>query len=129
MERHYDTSVFYLPSGSIVTDRPSYGYVSLPAVHPPDAEVRLRRQLADFAMLEGLDLESIFVDSRGTQPYGFAALRTLVRRTGVRLVVVPDLDHVAHIATVNALSRAGLARFLGAAVLLTAATCENAPAA
>src|SRR3954469_20073061 len=101
-------------------DGPAYGYVSLPVLHAPDAEIRLRRALADFAMLEGLDLESIFVDHRGTQPYGFAALRTLIRRTGIRLVVLPDLTHVEHIATVNALTRAGLARFLGAAVLLTA---------
>ena len=32
---------------------------------------------------------------------------------------LPDLTHVEHIATVNALTQAGLARFLGAAVLLT----------
>ena len=36
----------------------------------PDAEIRLRRALADFARLEALDLQSIFVDSRGTQPLG-----------------------------------------------------------
>src|SRR4051794_38457354 len=87
-------------------DRPAYGYVSLPLLHAPDAEIRLRRSLADFAMLEGLDLESIFVDHRGTQPYGFAALHVLIRRTGVRIVVLPDLTHVEHIATVNALTQA-----------------------
>src|SRR5437868_2107332 len=100
-------------------DRPAYGYISLPHRHPPDSELRLRRSLAEFAQLEGLDLASIFVDHRGSQPYGFAALRTLIRRTGVRLVVLPDLTHVEHLATVNALTQAGLARFLGAAVLLT----------
>src|SRR3954453_14989994 len=105
-------------SGALV-DRPAYGYVSLPLLHAPDAEIRLRRALADFAMREGLDLQSIFVDHRGGQPYGFAALRPLIRRTGVRLVVLPDLTHVEHIATVNALTQVGLARFLGAAVLLT----------
>jgi hypothetical protein len=101
-------------------DRPAYGYVSLPVLHAPDAEIRLRRALADFAALEGLDLHSIFVDHRGSQPYGFAALRTLIRRTGVRIVVLPDLTHVEHIATVNTLTQAGLARLLNAAVLLTA---------
>src|SRR3954451_19424182 len=101
-----------------VMDRPAYGYVSLPLLHAPDAEIRLRRSLADFAMLEGLGLESIFVDHRGTQPYGFAALRVLIRRTGVRIVVLPDLTHVEHIAAVSALTQAGLARFLNAAVLL-----------
>jgi hypothetical protein len=100
-------------------DRPAYGYVSLPLLHGRDAEIQLRRHVADFAVLEGLDLHSIFVDHRGTQPYGFAAMRTLIRRTGVRLVVLPDLTHVEHIATVSALTQAGLARFLNAAVLLT----------
>src|SRR3954466_14368037 len=108
-------------------DRPAYGYLSLPHAHPLDAEVRLRRTLADFAALEGLDLQSIFVDHRDTQPYGFAALRTLLRRTGVRLVVLPDLTHVEHIATVNALTQAGLARFLNAAVLLTTPTPATTP--
>src|SRR4051795_3100028 len=100
-------------------DRPAYGYVSLPVLHAADAEIRLRRAQADFAMHEGLDLQSIFVDHRGSQPYGFAALRTLIRRTDVRLVVLPDLTHVEHIATVSALTQAGLARFLNAGVLLT----------
>jgi hypothetical protein len=109
-------------------DRPAYGYISLPVLHAPDAEIRLRRALADFAMLEALDLQSIFVDHRGSQPYGFAALRTLIRRTGVRLVVLPDLTHVEHIAAVNALTQAGLARFLGAAVLLST-TSAAAPQA
>src|SRR3954451_15885826 len=108
-------------------DRPTYGYVSLPLLHAPDAEIRLRRTLADFAMLEGLDLQSVFVDHRGGQPYGFAALRTLIRRTRVRLVVLPDLTHVEHIATVSALTRAGLGRFLNAAVLLTSATPATMP--
>src|SRR4051812_27040722 len=107
--------------------RPAYGYVSLPLLHAPDAEIRLRRSLADFAMLENLDLDSIFVDHRGTQPYGFAALRTLIRRTGVRLVVLPDLTHVEHIATVSALTQAGLARYLNAAVLLTTPPPATAP--
>src|SRR3954469_16980172 len=98
-------------------DGPAYGYVSLPLLHAPDAEIRLRRSLADFAMLEGLDLHCIFVDHRGAQPYGFAALRTLIRRTGVRLVL-PDLTHVEHIATGSALTQAGLARYLNVAVLL-----------
>src|SRR3954452_10530817 len=109
------------------TDRPAYGYVSLPVLHAPDAEIRLRRALADFAMLEGLDLHSIFVDHRGTQPYGFTALRTLIRRTGIRLVVLPDLTHVAHIATVSALTQAGLARYLNVAVLLTTPTPATTP--
>jgi hypothetical protein len=103
-------------------DRPAYSYVSLPHRDAPDAEIRLRRSLVEFAQLEGLILHSIFVDDRDTQPYGFAALRTLLRRTGVRLVVLPDLTHVGHIATVSALTQAGLARFLNAAVLLTAPT-------
>jgi hypothetical protein len=107
-------------------DRPAFGYVSLPVLHAPDAEIRLRRALAGFAAFEGLDLHSIFVDHRGTQPYGFAALRTLIRRTGVRLVVLPDLTHVEHIATVNTLTQTGLARFLNAAVLLTSTTPARA---
>jgi hypothetical protein len=99
--------------------RPAYGYVSLPRQHPPDAEVRLRRCVAEFAVLQDLDLHTIFVDKRESQPYGFAALLTVMGRTGVRLVVLPDLTHVEHIATVSAFSQAGLGRFLDADVLLT----------
>jgi hypothetical protein len=43
-----------------------------------------------------------------------------LRRTGVRIVVLPSLAHVQHIAAVAALTRAGLARYLDATVLLAA---------
>jgi hypothetical protein len=98
---------------------PAYGYISLPRQHPPDAEVQFRHRVTEFAMLEGLDLHSIFVDDRESQPYGFAALLTLMDRSGVRLVVLPDLTHVEHIALVSALNQDGLGRFLNADVLLT----------
>lgn len=99
-------------------NRPAYGYLSLSSGDAPEAETRLRHCLAEAATLEGLALQSVFVDKRDTQPYGFSALRALIRRTGVCLVVLPDLTHVEHIATVNGLTQAGLGRFLGAAVLV-----------
>lgn len=99
--------------------RPAYAYVAIAQTREQNAETRLRRELVQFAALESLDLRSVFVDQRSGQPYGFAALRALIARSGVRLVVLPSLDHVGHIPAVAHLSRAGLARYLGAAVLLS----------
>jgi uroporphyrinogen-III synthase len=101
-----------------VTHRRAYGYLSLPRPRRPDVEIRLRRRLAEFAALEGLDLASIFVDEREESPYGFAALRELLRRTDVHAVVLPSLARVRHIAAVAPLTQADLARYLNAAVLL-----------
>jgi hypothetical protein len=96
----------------------AFGYGSL--VHDRGAEeARLRWVLAAGAQRAGLELRSVFVDDRKESPYGFAAMRELLRRRDdVRVVVLPDLTHVAHIAAVAHLSRAGLARYLGTAVLL-----------
>lgn len=99
--------------------RPAFAYLTVPRWSDPGTEIPVRRALAEYARLEGLDLRSVFVDVLDESPYAFAALRELLRRRSeVRTVVLPDLGHVAHLPAVAHLSQAGLARFLGAAVLL-----------
>ncbi|MBA3905156.1 MAG: hypothetical protein H0X35_00475 [Pseudonocardiales bacterium] len=107
--------------------RPAFGYLLLPSprgLSPcgpsgPDHEVGLRRDMAEYARLEGLELDSVFVDVVGESPYAFAAMRELLRRRpDVRTVVLPGLEHLAQLTTVADLSRAGVARYLGVAVLL-----------
>jgi hypothetical protein len=107
-----------LKAGGLVLDRQAYAYLILAEDRGTD-ETRLRRALTEYARRDGLDLCTVFVDRIGESPYGFAAMRELLRRRAdVRVVVLPDLTHVAHIPTVAHLSRAGLARYLGTAVLL-----------
>src|SRR5947209_3796070 len=58
----------------------------------------------------------------------FAALREVLHRRGdVHAVVLPDLTHIAHIASVAGLTHAGLARYLGVAVLVVTRTPGPTP--
>jgi hypothetical protein len=99
--------------------RRAYGYMSLTDDDDSDTEASLREQLVCAAALDRLELAGVFMDRRGQQPYGFAAMRELLRRSDAATVLLPNLTHVEHISAVARLSRAGLARWLGAAVLLT----------
>jgi hypothetical protein len=104
----------------------AYGYLSLPQGAPPEVEPRLRRQLLEYARLEGLDLRQTFVDDRHNEAFGFDAVRAaFMRRADVRTLVVPDLDHLAHIPHVAGFTPAELGRHLGVAVRVV--TTELAP--
>ena len=104
----------------------AYGYASVSRGYSLNDERRLRWTLLERAKHDGLLLRHVFIDHRDESPYAFTAMRALLRRRDdVQAVVLPDLNHVAHIATVTGLTRAGLTRYLGAAVLLA----EPSPAA
>ena len=103
--------------------RTAYGYLTLTTAGPGSREeLQARRVIVAIAGLEGCVISGVFVDLRGDQPYGFAALHALIRREGADAVIMPSLRHVAHIAAVAPLGRAGLARHLGVPVLLGPAT-------
>lgn len=100
-------------------DRAAYGYASVSRGFTMSDETRLRGTLVERAARDGLLLRNVFIDHHDESPYAFAAMRALLRRRDdVRAVVLPDLSHVAHIASVARLTPAGVARYLGAAVLL-----------
>lgn len=104
--------------------RCAYVYLSADETEEWHVEARLRRYLAEYARLEGLHVRAVFVDRRNERPSSFEAMITLLHSgddDDVRIVVLPDLGHVAHIPRVAHLTRAGLARHLGAAVLLAEA--------
>jgi hypothetical protein len=109
-------------------DRAAYGYASLPQLHNSSSERHLRAFISDCAQEHGVLLRNVFVDFRDESPYAFAALRELLRRRrDVRALVLPDLTHVAHLATIGSLSHAGLARYLGVAVLVATPTPGPVP--
>ncbi len=111
--------------------RPAFAYLTVRhrRGQGPDAEMELRRALTEFARLQGLALVSVFVDVQGEFPYGFAALRELLRRKPeVTAVVVPHLGHLAHLPLVGGpVGREALARLFGVAVLLVDPTAAPAP--
>src|SRR4051794_26257318 len=108
----------------LVTDQWAYGYAMLSSPSRAEAETRLRWTLAECSQREGLHLRDVFIDEKGQPPYGFAAMRELIRRRGdIRAVVLPDLTHIQHILSLTGLSPGALARYLGIGVLLVAPAC------
>ena len=98
----------------------AYGYLSVPRGTSVDDEQRVRRSMLEYARIEGLELQHLFVDRREDDAaYGFDALRVVLgRRPDVETVVLPDLSHVAHIPIVAGMSTGELGRVLGCTVLL-----------
>ncbi len=105
----------------------AYGYISLPSARRQDAELRWRRELVQLAHLEGLALIGVFVDERGERPDGYAAMVEALARRDVRRVLVPSLEHFAHIPRLAGLGPGAVARHLGAAVLFVAHEDRRAP--
>src|SRR5215212_4424896 len=102
--------------GQYVTPRLTYAYLSLPPGARGYAEQRLRWALLEYARLEGLDLRRVFVAVRD-ETFGFDALRGVIAGRGdVQALVLPDLDHVAHVPLAVGLDASELGWRLGVAV-------------
>jgi tRNA (Thr-GGU) A37 N-methylase len=93
-----------------MTPRAAYGYVFLPNSRRHDAELRWRRELVQLAHLEGLTLLGVFVDESGERPDGYAAMVEALARRDVRRVLVPSLEHFAHIPRLAGLGPGAVAR-------------------
>jgi len=78
----------------------AYGYMRIEQgslADPGD----LRQQLIQFARSQGYELAEIFVEPPDLVGSAFAALIEALRGSGIQMVIVPAIRHLAHLESVQ----------------------------
>ncbi|WP_020393184.1 hypothetical protein [Kribbella catacumbae] len=74
------------------------GYVDAGELPDGDGIVVARARMSEFAIQEGLQLGSIYIDDRDTEGEKFRALMASIEQFNPAYVLVPGLGHVSYIA-------------------------------
>jgi hypothetical protein len=99
----------------------AFGYLSMPVDPSADGGTatmqRWHQQLTSYAREEGLELAGTFADTGGADSAFYALVAQLRREEGPVAVIVPGLDHLAHIGALTGADTRTAARYLQARVL------------
>jgi DNA invertase Pin-like site-specific DNA recombinase len=89
-----------------VTTRPTLlGYVRADALSCAEELAAATDSLAEFAYAEGYTLGTVYTERDAAQSAAFNALLDEVKRTDVRAVVVPTLQHLGSVGTPAAMQQ------------------------
>jgi hypothetical protein len=110
------------PPGSIeehILIKPlAFGYIRLQRNTPANELADLRQQMADVVASQGFILGDVFVESEDSTNSAFARLMDALHTSGVAIVAVPSMNHLARMESVSAAMKERIESETGARVLI-----------
>jgi hypothetical protein len=104
----------------------AYGYMRIEQGSSADPD-DLRQQLIEFARSQGYELAEIFVEPRDPAGSAFAALIEALRGSGIQMVIVPTMRHLAHLESVQLAMKELLESEAGARILAATGAGRYSP--
>ncbi len=104
----------------------AFGYIRLQRNTPANELADLRQQMADVVADQGFILSDVFVESKDSTSSAFARLMDALHASGVTIVAIPSMSHLAHMGSVSAAMKERIESETDARVLIIeSATCDS----
>lgn len=103
----------------------AFGYVRVLGSGSEQTCQSLHEELADYAEREGYTLAEVFIEQDEIGSSAFAALMEALKRGQARIVIVPTMQHFAHLPSLRVAMKVHIERETGARVVVIDAGTDD----